>query len=68
MLLLLLVLVLIGIVNVVQDQSPEQADRQTEIILTETYTDEEKGFSFQYPSSWKVVSKDSFTDYLDMGG
>lgn len=64
-LLLLLLLVLIGIVNVVQDQSPEQADRQTEIILTETYTDEENGFSFQYPSSWKVVSEDSFTDYLD---
>lgn len=62
---LLLLLVLIGIANVVQNQSSEQVDCQTEIILTETYTDEENGFSFQYPSSWKVVSKDSFTDYLD---
>lgn len=61
----MLLLVLIGIANVVQNQSSEQVDCQTEIILTETYTDEENGFSFQYPSSWKVVSKDSFTDYLD---
>lgn len=37
-----------------------------EVSLTETYTNEEEGFSFQYPSAWEPVSQEDMDDYADL--
>lgn len=37
-----------------------------EVSLTETYTNEEEGFSFQYPSAWEPVAQEDMDNYADL--
>lgn len=37
-----------------------------EVSLTETYTNEEEGFSFQYPSAWEPVAQEDMDDYAGL--
>ena len=54
-------------------ESPEPADSSEpsssqvrEVSLSETYTNEEEGFSFQYPSGWKPVAQEDMGKYADL--
>lgn len=37
-----------------------------EVSLTETFTNEEEGFSFQYPSAWEPVAQEDMDNYADL--
>lgn len=37
----------------------------TNVNLSETYTNEEEGFSFKYASAWKPVSKEKLAEFAD---
>lgn len=37
-----------------------------EVSLTETYTNEEEGFSFQYPSAWEPVAQEDMDNYAGL--
>lgn len=54
-------------------ESPEPADSSEpsssqvqEVSLTETFTNEEEGFSFQYPSAWEPVAQEDMDNYADL--
>lgn len=43
--------------------SPGASSHSKNVSLSETYTNEEEGFSFQYPSAWKPVSQEDMINY-----
>ena len=43
--------------------SPGASSHSKNVSLTETCTNEEEGFSFQYPSAWKPVSQEDMINY-----
>ena len=54
-------------------ESPEPADstepsssQVREVSLTETYANEDEGFSFQYPRGWKPVAQEDMDDYAGL--
>lgn len=43
--------------------SPGASSHSKNVSLSDTYTNEEEGFSFQYPSAWKPVSQEDMINY-----
>lgn len=43
--------------------SPGASSHSKNVSLSETYTNEEEGLSFQYPSAWKPVSQEDMINY-----
>lgn len=49
-----------------EDLSEPSSSQVREVSLSETYTNEEEGFSFQYPSGWKPVAQEDMGKYEDL--
>lgn len=43
--------------------SPGASSHSKNVSLSDTYTNEEEGFSFQYPSAWKPMSQQEMINY-----
>lgn len=49
--------------KVTEPSSSVSSSNSENVSLTETCTNEEQGFSFQYPSAWKPVSQEEMINY-----
>ena len=61
---LFVLLIIIGVI-VGNNESDNQLNQSsTGVNLSQTYTNEEEGFSFKYASGWVPVNEDEFADYI----
>lgn len=61
----LVVVAIIGtsVSQMTEASSPGASSHSKNVSLSETYTNEEEGLSFQYPSAWKPVSQEDMINY-----
>ena len=48
------------------DSTEPSSSQVQEVSLTETYANEDEGFSFQYPRGWKPVAQEDMDDYAGL--
>lgn len=48
------------------DSTEPSSSQVREVSLTETYANEDEGFSFQYPRGWKPVAQEDMDDYAGL--
>ena len=48
------------------DSSEPASSQVQEVTLTETYTNEDEGFSFEYPAEWKSVGVSKMEEYYEI--
>lgn len=61
---LLFLLIVIVAIGGGDDPESQSVQSSTEVNLSETYTNDEEGFSFKYPSGWKPISEERIAELI----